>query len=53
MPQMMPMNWLILFYIFSILMLLINVMNFYVFFHKSSIYSTSTMLKNKYKTWKW
>nr|WRO45263.1 ATP synthase F0 subunit 8 [Odontomantis sp.] len=52
MPQMMPLNWLTLFMFFSILMILFNVMNYYMSNNKSYLISP---IKNKIKTinWKW
>uniref|UniRef100_UPI00300175B8 ATP synthase F0 subunit 8 n=1 Tax=Arria pura TaxID=2908859 RepID=UPI00300175B8 len=52
MPQMMPLNWFLLYTFFTLLMIMINVMNFYISFNMSPI-------KLKYKTmvkkiiWKW
>nr|YP_010827576.1 ATP synthase F0 subunit 8 [Galinthias amoena]WFD61172.1 ATP synthase F0 subunit 8 [Galinthias amoena] len=52
MPQMMPLNWLMLFSFFSFLLLTFNVMNYYSFFIKStSLYSTKVITKNM--IWKW
>nr|ASY98174.1 ATP synthase F0 subunit 8 [Odontomantis sp. JZ-2017] len=52
MPQMMPLNWLTLFTFFSILMILFNVMNYYMSINKSCMILP---IKNKSKTlnWKW
>nr|AVE15553.1 ATP synthase F0 subunit 8 [Odontomantis sp. JZ-2017] len=52
MPQMMPLNWLMLFMFFSILMILFNVMNYYMSINKSYLISP---IKSKIKTlnWKW
>nr|YP_009255766.1 ATP synthase F0 subunit 8 [Anaxarcha zhengi]AND97239.1 ATP synthase F0 subunit 8 [Anaxarcha zhengi] len=52
MPQMMPLNWLMLFMFFSTLMILFNVMNYYMTINKKfSLLSN----KNKFMTmnWKW
>nr|ASY98596.1 ATP synthase F0 subunit 8 [Ceratomantis saussurii] len=52
MPQMMPLNWLMLFSFFSILLIMFNVMNYYMFFNKtSSIMSMKTLTKTL--IWKW
>nr|YP_010460769.1 ATP synthase F0 subunit 8 [Tenodera angustipennis]ASY98356.1 ATP synthase F0 subunit 8 [Tenodera angustipennis]UUF67518.1 ATP synthase F0 subunit 8 [Tenodera angustipennis] len=52
MPQMMPLNWLTLFFFFSILLILFNVMNYYSSFNKAS--SRPLMkLSSKTLTWKW
>nr|YP_010460080.1 ATP synthase F0 subunit 8 [Hierodula zhangi]QXF68481.1 ATP synthase F0 subunit 8 [Hierodula zhangi]UUC04280.1 ATP synthase F0 subunit 8 [Hierodula zhangi] len=52
MPQMMPLNWLMLFSFFSILLIMFNVMNFYSSFNKISSF---TSLKKMSTTliWKW
>nr|YP_010460067.1 ATP synthase F0 subunit 8 [Hierodula chinensis]UUC04267.1 ATP synthase F0 subunit 8 [Hierodula chinensis]UVU19745.1 ATP synthase F0 subunit 8 [Hierodula chinensis] len=52
MPQMMPLNWLMLFLFFSILLIMFNVMNFYSTFNKTS---SLTPLKKMTTTliWKW
>nr|ASY98624.1 ATP synthase F0 subunit 8 [Rhombodera valida] len=52
MPQMMPLNWLMLFLFFSILLIMFNVMNFYSSFNKISL---PTLLKKTTTTliWKW
>nr|YP_009471351.1 ATP synthase F0 subunit 8 [Sibylla pretiosa]AVE15497.1 ATP synthase F0 subunit 8 [Sibylla pretiosa] len=52
MPQMMPLNWLMLFSFFSILLILFNVMNYYMSINKStSLSSSKTTIK--ILTWKW
>nr|AVN67828.1 ATP synthase F0 subunit 8 [Ischnoptera sp. B084] len=52
MPQMMPMSWLILFLLFSSLLMLFNFMNYY-----SLVLKSPQLLKKKIKTkklvWKW
>nr|ASY98265.1 ATP synthase F0 subunit 8 [Orthodera ministralis] len=52
MPQMMPLNWFMLFSFFSILLILFNVMNYYTSFNKSSL-MTSTKTIKKTLNWKW
>nr|ASY98238.1 ATP synthase F0 subunit 8 [Sphodromantis viridis] len=52
MPQMMPLNWLMLFCFFSILLILFNVMNYYTPYNKSSSL-TSFKMMTKTLTWKW
>nr|ATA58359.1 ATP synthase F0 subunit 8 [Plistospilota sp. JZ-2017] len=52
MPQMMPLNWLVLFFFFSIMLILFNVMNYYTPFNKISSRSYSKM-NTKILTWKW
>nr|QRW36296.1 ATP synthase F0 subunit 8 [Graptodytes varius] len=52
MPQMAPMNWIILYMMFSIIFILFNFMNFYIFM----INKNSDKKKNIFKkilNWKW
>nr|ASY98044.1 ATP synthase F0 subunit 8 [Idolomorpha lateralis] len=51
MPQMMPLNWLMLFSFFSILLIFFSVMNYYVPFNKSLPSKTKTTTKSM--IWKW
>nr|YP_003204867.1 ATP synthase F0 subunit 8 [Rhopaea magnicornis]ACO92567.1 ATP synthase F0 subunit 8 [Rhopaea magnicornis] len=51
MPQMMPLNWLILLSIFSLILLLFNSLNYY-----STLYTTKTYQSKKLSksiNWKW
>nr|AVE15609.1 ATP synthase F0 subunit 8 [Theopropus elegans] len=52
MPQMMPLNWLMLFLFFSITLLLFNMMNFYTPYNKKT---SPPLMKMKFKSmsWKW
>nr|ASY97992.1 ATP synthase F0 subunit 8 [Theopropus rubrobrunneus] len=52
MPQMMPLNWLMLFSFFSIVLILFNVMNYYTPLNKKS---SLPQMKTKIKimSWKW
>nr|YP_009469734.1 ATP synthase F0 subunit 8 [Tropidomantis tenera]AVE15635.1 ATP synthase F0 subunit 8 [Tropidomantis tenera] len=53
MPQMMPLNWLMLFTFFSLMLLLFNVMNYYTPFKLPLTKSfTKTMMKKSF-SWKW
>nr|YP_009727449.1 ATP synthase F0 subunit 8 [Psychomantis borneensis]QIA48596.1 ATP synthase F0 subunit 8 [Psychomantis borneensis] len=52
MPQMMPLNWLMLFSFFSILLIMFNVMNYYSPFNKM-MSSSSTKTSIKSLIWKW
>nr|ASY98442.1 ATP synthase F0 subunit 8 [Hestiasula hoffmanni] len=52
MPQMMPLNWLMLFMFFSILLILFNIMNYYIFINKNSFKIKPKMFM-KIMTWKW
>nr|APX39917.1 ATP synthase F0 subunit 8 [Hydrothassa fairmairei] len=51
MPQMMPLNWLILMFYFLIIFMMFNIMNYFMFYYNIK------SLKNKSKTiiynWKW
>nr|UFZ12816.1 ATP synthase F0 subunit 8 [Acanthacorydalis sinensis] len=52
MPQMAPINWLILFLLFSIIMIMFNIMNYFIYsasLPKESI----TNLKLNSLIWKW
>nr|URX53970.1 ATP synthase F0 subunit 8 [Marginitermes hubbardi] len=52
MPQMMPMSWLILFFVFSLTLIMFTTMNYYTTIQKMMI----TPKKNNYKNtlnWKW
>nr|WFD61198.1 ATP synthase F0 subunit 8 [Carrikerella sp.] len=52
MPQTMPMNWLMMFLMFSISLFLINTLNFFTF--SNSFYSKHLMKSlKKNKSWKW
>nr|ASY98672.1 ATP synthase F0 subunit 8 [Polyspilota griffinii] len=52
MPQMMPLNWLMLFSFFTILLIFFNVMNYYTSFYKASS-RPCTKMSTKTLTWKW
>nr|YP_009707845.1 ATP synthase F0 subunit 8 [Harpalus sinicus]QEU52723.1 ATP synthase F0 subunit 8 [Harpalus sinicus] len=53
MPQMAPMNWLFLYLMFTIIFLLFNFLNYYMFLIKNN----NNMIKNNYINkileWKW
>nr|AML25720.1 ATP synthase F0 subunit 8 [Staphylinidae sp. BMNH 1274234] len=51
MPQMAPMNWLLLFFMFIIVFIMFNILNYYCF-----IYTPKTSMfkkKNSMISWKW
>nr|ASY98396.1 ATP synthase F0 subunit 8 [Prohierodula picta]ASY98546.1 ATP synthase F0 subunit 8 [Prohierodula sp. JZ-2017] len=52
MPQMMPLNWFMLFSFFTILLIMFNMMNFYTSFHKISSH-TYNKITTKTLFWKW
>nr|YP_009939490.1 ATP synthase F0 subunit 8 [Chrysomela vigintipunctata]QNV48731.1 ATP synthase F0 subunit 8 [Chrysomela vigintipunctata] len=51
MPQMMPLNWLILLFYFMSIFFLFNIMNYYMFSYSSKTYKKSK--KNIMFNWKW
>nr|ASM82738.1 ATP synthase F0 subunit 8 [Hapalopeza occipitalis] len=52
MPQMMPLNWFMLFSLFSMILILFNMMNFYINLNKNSS-ETKYKLSMKSFNWKW
>nr|UFZ13807.1 ATP synthase F0 subunit 8 [Neochauliodes bachmanus] len=52
MPQMAPLNWLILFIFFTILFIMFNIMNYFMTSPTPKL-SSSYNLKNYPLTWKW
>nr|YP_010586241.1 ATP synthase F0 subunit 8 [Himalopsyche malenanda]UZZ44003.1 ATP synthase F0 subunit 8 [Himalopsyche malenanda] len=52
MPQMMPMNWIMLFLFFISVFLTFNVMNFYLFNYNYSDLKIKSLNKNPLN-WKW
>nr|AML26060.1 ATP synthase F0 subunit 8 [Staphylinidae sp. BMNH 1274252] len=52
MPQMAPMNWLMLFLMFIIVFLMFNILNFFSFFYTMKKLSHSSNNK-KSISWKW
>nr|ARH54055.1 ATP synthase F0 subunit 8 [Agabus uliginosus] len=53
MPQMAPMNWLFLYIFFSIIFILFNFLNYYMFIiNNNKIYNNNNLLK-KIFNWKW
>nr|QRV62653.1 ATP synthase F0 subunit 8 [Stictonectes samai] len=52
MPQMAPMNWLILYILFSIILIMFNLMNYYIFIIEMKTLKTSSFMK-KMLNWKW
>nr|ALO71176.1 ATP synthase F0 subunit 8 [Sunius melanocephalus] len=51
MPQMAPLNWLILFFMFIMIYLMFNLINYYSFFYSTKP-NTLTITK-KLMNWKW
>nr|YP_009485885.1 ATP synthase F0 subunit 8 [Paroster mesosturtensis]AVZ66463.1 ATP synthase F0 subunit 8 [Paroster mesosturtensis] len=52
MPQMAPMNWLFLYLFFSMMFILFNFMNFYIFLIKKNDLMIKSM-PMKFMNWKW
>nr|YP_010545622.1 ATP synthase F0 subunit 8 [Tabanus pleskei]UYG48379.1 ATP synthase F0 subunit 8 [Tabanus pleskei] len=53
MPQMAPISWLLLFFIFSITFILFNVMNYYSYLPSTPKSSQPTYLSTNPFNWKW
>nr|YP_009349821.1 ATP synthase F0 subunit 8 [Metrioptera bonneti]AQM39957.1 ATP synthase F0 subunit 8 [Metrioptera bonneti]QHX99578.1 ATP synthase F0 subunit 8 [Metrioptera bonneti] len=53
MPQMMPMNWLFLFLMFSASLILFAIMNYYIFNYKIPTPTDMPSLQPKSLIWKW
>nr|QRV62369.1 ATP synthase F0 subunit 8 [Boreonectes macedonicus] len=52
MPQMAPMNWLILYLFFSLIFILFNFLNYYMFLSSSHI-NNINKFSMKTLNWKW
>nr|QRV62638.1 ATP synthase F0 subunit 8 [Stictonectes escheri] len=52
MPQMAPMNWIMLYMMFSIIFIIFNLMNYYIFITEKKIIKTNFFIK-KMLEWKW
>nr|QUQ05864.1 ATP synthase F0 subunit 8 [Coleophora therinella] len=53
MPQMMPINWMISFFLFIYIFIIFNMMNYYIFNIKINLNKTSNKKMNKNLIWKW
>uniref|UniRef100_UPI0030017E87 ATP synthase F0 subunit 8 n=1 Tax=Arria brevifrons TaxID=2908858 RepID=UPI0030017E87 len=54
MPQMMPLNWFILYSFFTLMLITFNMMNFYISFNKlSSKFNHKLTITIKKNFWKW
>nr|YP_009327168.1 ATP synthase F0 subunit 8 [Orthetrum sabina]ANX09992.1 ATP synthase F0 subunit 8 [Orthetrum sabina] len=53
MPQMAPMSWLMLFMFFSAMLLMINMLNYYLYSPKMNIKKESKEMSFKPSNWKW
>nr|ASN65940.1 ATP synthase F0 subunit 8 [Metrius contractus] len=52
MPQMAPMNWLLLYFMFIMIFMLINYMNYYLYTIKNNN-SSEILFKTSTFNWKW
>nr|QRW36413.1 ATP synthase F0 subunit 8 [Sanfilippodytes vilis] len=52
MPQMAPMNWLILYIFFSIIFIMFNFINYYMFISESKLNNINKIML-KSLNWKW
>nr|UFZ13063.1 ATP synthase F0 subunit 8 [Protohermes niger] len=52
MPQMAPINWLFLFLLFSFILILFNIMNYYIMIPNSPETSSKSFKMNSLN-WKW
>nr|QRV62418.1 ATP synthase F0 subunit 8 [Graptodytes pictus] len=52
MPQMAPMNWILLYMMFSFIFILFNFMNFYIFMINKNTDPNKNIFK-KILNWKW
>nr|QWK45262.1 ATP synthase F0 subunit 8 [Phyllothelys breve] len=53
MPQMMPLNWLMLFSFFSMLLIIFNITNYYNSLNEFTPYINKKMLTKTPLNWKW
>nr|ANJ70273.1 ATP synthase F0 subunit 8 [Hydroporus gyllenhalii] len=55
MPQMAPMNWLILYMFFSMIFIMFNFLNYYLFLINKNLNNNNNNMKmmKKYFNWKW
>nr|YP_009333622.1 ATP synthase F0 subunit 8 [Thitarodes sejilaensis]ANM47905.1 ATP synthase F0 subunit 8 [Thitarodes sejilaensis] len=53
MPQMYPLNWIMLFIYFILVFILFNILNYYIYLNKSNKLNNNLLLKNTNLIWKW
>nr|ANJ70584.1 ATP synthase F0 subunit 8 [Nebria brevicollis] len=53
MPQMAPMNWLFLYFFFTCIFIIFNMLNYYLYMIKNNYYSMKNKFNKKNLTWKW
>nr|AFQ62233.1 ATP synthase F0 subunit 8 [Nargus velox]ALO70737.1 ATP synthase F0 subunit 8 [Nargus velox] len=51
MPQMAPMNWLILFFLFTMIFMIFNSLNYFSFYYQTKFFFNN--LNFKKNNWKW
>nr|AVN68078.1 ATP synthase F0 subunit 8 [Ellipsidion sp. BLA050] len=53
MPQMMPMNWPMLYIMFLMIFIMFNIVNYYNIIPLKKVKSSKGKTKNKILNWKW
>nr|YP_010166650.1 ATP synthase F0 subunit 8 [Leconectes striatellus]QRV62741.1 ATP synthase F0 subunit 8 [Leconectes striatellus] len=53
MPQMAPMNWMILYMLFSVIFITFNFLNYYMFLINKQIKNNNNKINFKSINWKW
>nr|YP_010632182.1 ATP synthase F0 subunit 8 [Cybister brevis]WBP62296.1 ATP synthase F0 subunit 8 [Cybister brevis] len=53
MPQMAPMSWLLLYIFFSLIFIIINILNYYNFLKYPSQENQTIKIKTNKLNWKW
>nr|YP_006665925.1 ATP synthase F0 subunit 8 [Leucoptera malifoliella]AER38730.1 ATP synthase F0 subunit 8 [Leucoptera malifoliella]WMX20533.1 ATP synthase F0 subunit 8 [Leucoptera malifoliella] len=53
MPQMMPINWIFLFFFSVLLMILFNIMNYYIIINKNNLNNKNLKFNFNHFFWKW
>nr|WGO57967.1 ATP synthase F0 subunit 8 [Perisphaerus sp. 1 ZQW-2023b] len=51
MPQMMPLSWVTLYFMFIITMMIFSIMNYYLFINKPKYFKKNIYMKSL--NWKW
>nr|YP_010616639.1 ATP synthase F0 subunit 8 [Ampittia subvittatus]WAW79826.1 ATP synthase F0 subunit 8 [Ampittia subvittatus] len=53
MPQMMPINWIISLFLFILIFIIFNILNYYIFIIKSNKTDKNQNFKKNMFYWKW
>uniref|UniRef100_A0AAU7YTQ4 ATP synthase complex subunit 8 n=1 Tax=Hepialus sp. HL18 TaxID=3151657 RepID=A0AAU7YTQ4_9NEOP len=53
MPQMYPLNWIMLFIFFIFIFILFNILNYYIYMNKLIKLNKNLLFKGVNLTWKW